>query len=77
MAGYYNNERGAVLIMKEYKKPYCGCLNTSKSGIIPAALGAAALSVGGAFAVGVAAGLMKDKGIEDNMRVISLKPVIN
>lgn len=62
--------------MKEYKKPYCGNLSTSKSGIVPAATVAAALSVGGAFAVGVASGLMKDKGIEDNMKVISLKPVI-
>ena len=77
MAGHYYNERGELLNMKEYIKPHSECINTAKNGIIPAALGAAALSVGGAFAVGVAAGLMKDKGIEDNLRVIALKPVMN
>lgn len=61
--------------MKKYQKPYV--CNASKIGhsIVPAAVGAAALSVGGAFAVGVASGLMKDKGIEDRIKVLGLKKV--
>ena len=62
--------------MKEYKKPSCVNVDSVKTNIIPAAVAAAAkLSVGGAFAAGVAAGLMKDKIIMDNIRVKQLKAV--
>lgn len=46
--------------MKKYRKPQMHG-NGVESNVVPAALGAAALTkVGAAFAVGVASGLMKD-----------------
>lgn len=45
--------------MKQYKKPKIASLG-GVVGIVPAALGVQALSVGGAFVVGAASGLMKD-----------------
>lgn len=60
---------------KEYKKPVVFS-KLKGSGIVPVALGAAALSVGGAFAAGVASGLMKDKKI-DSYSVKSIAKVIS
>ena len=57
--------------MKVYNKP-CVTKNEMPSGIVPVALGAAALSVGGAFAVGVASGLMKDRRSLDGEKTESL-----
>lgn len=44
--------------MKEYKKPVV--LSQKKKELLPPAIAAAGLSAAGAFAVGVASGLMKD-----------------
>ncbi|HBM96476.1 TPA: hypothetical protein DD394_02925 [bacterium UBP9_UBA11836] len=58
--------------MKAYKKPRIAGTNDSL-GFIPA-LAVAGLSVGGAFAAGVASGLMKDKRYDD-FRLKPLKKV--
>lgn len=60
--------------MKKYKKPYV-VNSIGKNNVVPAAIGAAALSVGGAFAAGVASGLMKDNKFFTN-KVPSIKKVI-
>lgn len=62
-------------MMKEYVKPCSGNLSDGGRNIVPAAAAAAALSVGSAFAVGIASGLMKDKGIQDSIHVPVLKKV--
>ena len=56
--------------MKKYKKPIVGW-NKATTGIVPLAMAAEGLSVGGAFVVGVASGLMKDgKDITVNLKPI-------